>query len=238
MSNALALYENDKVKLAGTELSALENTVIEQMKFVRRAHPESSMRVILSALGLRRIKASLGHGNWEPWLKRNAVPIWGLAASRTIRNWMRLADVFVEHSKLALPDFLALPGDQQELALSAESDANARRLMQSLEEFVGDLGPTELMIEHDIREGSAAKKKRKLLKGSAPASAAAQEQTVQDRFNEIETALRLARSGACDKGTWMSFDRKQHDDLKHIFTEAANAVDAIYLKTHGRNARK
>ena len=44
----------------------------------------------------------------------------------------------------------------------------------------------------------------------------------------------LARKGATDKGTWMSFDKKQHDALKAIFEHASDQVAAIHLKTHGR----
>lgn len=238
MSTALALYEHANVKLSGQQLSALEKTVIAQVSFFQRNQPETSTRIILSGLAMRRIRVSLGHGNWEPWIKRNIVPILGAAAGRTIRNWMRLADKFAEETELTLPDFLALPGDQGELALVADKDATARRLMKSVENFVGELGPTELMIEHDIREDAGAARKRKLLnKGAKPATAEEKEQTVQERFNEIETALQLARKGATDKGTWMSFSKKHHDALKSIFNHAAEQVGEIYAKTHGNRTK-
>lgn len=233
MTTTLSLYEHAQVKLADTQLSALEQTVIAQVSFFRRNQPETSTRIILTGLALRRIRASLGHGHWEPWLKRNIVPLLGAAAARTIRNWMRLADAFVAASKLTLPDFLALPGDQTELALSAATDENSRRLMAKLEGFVGGLGPTELMGEHDIRESATDRKKKKLLKPAAPADEAAVVKTAQDIFNDAESHLRLARSVA-DKALWMQLSRRHHDDLLHLFTEAHARIVAAHAKTHGR----
>lgn len=235
MKHALALYEHDKVRLAEKQLSHLEKTVIAQVSFFRRSQPETSMKVVLCGLALRRIKASLGHGNWEPWIKRNIDPVFGPSAPRVVRNWMRLADVFVEQTKLSLPDFLALPGDQTELALSAEKDATAKRLMDRLEKFVGDQGPTDLMIKHGVRE---AEKRTRSLRPAAKDEAEADARhtvSVQDCFNEIDGLLRDARKAAADKAVWMSFSKQQHADLKASAETTASFIADLYVKTHGRN---
>jgi hypothetical protein len=233
-TSALSLYENNQVRLADDQLSSLEKTVVEQMSFFRRNQPETSMRVILCGLALRRIKASLKHGQWEPWTKRIIAPLFGAHASRYIRNWMRLADKFVETSKLTLPDFLALPGDQTELALAAETNAEAKRLMARLEKFVGDLGPTELMIKHGVRE---AEKKPRTLGGEKEETPAATEArhaiTVQDRFNELDQALNTLP----DKTVWMSLSKRQHADLRARAHATAAHYDQLWVKTHGKNAK-
>ena len=229
--HSLTLYSHDQVKLAETQLTALEKTVIAQVSFFRRAQPETSMKVVLCGLALRRIKASLKHGQWEPWVKRNIVSILGTSAPQVVRGWMRLADKFVEDSKLTLPDFLALPGDQTELALAAETDATARRLMDRLGKFVGELGPTELMIKHGVRE---PEKKARTLGGGKPESqedaAARHAVTVQDRFNELDQALRTR----ADKAVWMSMTKQQHEDLRATAQATADFYSDLYVKTHGR----
>ncbi len=231
MSDALTLYQPEKIKLASDRLSALEKVVLAQVDFFRRNQPETASRIILAALGMRRIKASVGHGNWEPWQKRNIVPILGPAASRTIRNWMRLADRFVEDSELTLPEFLSLPGDQTELALNAKKDESARRLMARLEKFVGDLGPTELMVKHGIRDNDRRNRIASHSGSKAPTEDE-RELTMQERFNDVEEHLRLALTGALDRATWMGFTRKQHEDLRYIFEEAAEKVVAQFIATH------
>jgi hypothetical protein len=233
--NALALYENTQVRLADDQLSALEKTVIAQVSFFRRAQPETSMKVVLCGLALRRIKASLKHGQWEPWVKRHLVPILSKNAGRTVRTWMRLADKFVETTKLTLPDFLALPGDQTELALAAETNAGAKRLMARLGKFVGDLGPTELMIKHGVRE---QEKKARTLGGEkeetpAAAEAARHAITLQDRFNELDQALNTLP----DKTVWMSLTKQHHADLRARAHATAAHYDQLWVKTHGREAR-
>lgn len=236
-SKALALYEHDQVKLAGDQLSSLERAAIHQIGYVRREEKENSVRVILCGLALRRIKASLNHGEWLPWQNLHLVPICGESATRTVRNYMKLADCFVESARLSLPDFLALPGDQAELALSAESDDTARQLMQRLGKFVGDVGPTELMYKYGVRQDSRVEKTRRLAGGSdeaAPMTDAEKEMTVQERFNEIEATLKRAVSGATDKAFWLAATRQQHDDLRAMFLAATAQVSEAHTKTHGR----
>ena len=61
--------------------------------------------------------------------------------------------------------------------------------------------------------------------------------TVQDRFNELDGALRGARKTAADKAVWMSFSKQQHADLKAAAEETAAFISEQFIKTHGRAAK-
>jgi hypothetical protein len=146
---------------------------------------------------------------------------------------MRLALAAVENTKATVPEILALPGDQKELVFET-GEAPARRLMAKLVEFVGERSLNELFGDLGIKDRAAAKRRKMAEEDAKEHAAAEREMTLQDRFNDIEEHLRLARGAATDKALWMSFSRQQHADLKAIFDDAAERITEIYVKTHGR----
>jgi hypothetical protein len=71
-------------------------------------------------------------------------------ARQTRQDYMKLAIVFVEKTKLALPSHFDIPDAQ--LALSIEDSAGSKHEMVTKAfSFIGDLTLTELMIKHGIR---------------------------------------------------------------------------------------
>jgi hypothetical protein len=214
------------------DISKLQAVAVQQLAVIRQLHASAAMRALLVGLTLHRIKVACKHGEFRPWLAKNFD-----GGKSTANHYMRLALVFVEKMNAQRPELLALPGDQIDLALEKPGAAE-KRLMDKAAKFVGDKTLSELLDEHGIREtGKRSGTRATEGAGGETGSEDDQEQTVQERFNEIEKNLRLAVVGVKDKATWMTFSKQQHRTLKTLFTDAANDVDAIFLKTHGRDAR-
>jgi len=234
-SAVLAVFSTSK--LSTSQRARLVDVAKAQLTTLVNHRAEAPYRAILTGLTLHRIKADCAHGEWMPLYEqilKNVKFCTPKTAQTYCSQWMRAATEFLVEAKMATPEAVAIATSGNELSLET-TDANERTFVSKMEKFIDGRSLDELLIDLGLRNG-ATKKKRKLLAAeSAPAPTAAEkEQTVQDRFNEIEEALQLARKGATDKGTWMSFDKKQHDALKAIFEHAADQVAAIHLKTHGR----
>lgn len=228
-SSAITPAKRDKlIELAKTQLTTLINH-----------RQEAPYRAIFTGMTLQRLKAVCVHGEWMPLYEQilTATKHCSPGTARVMASYyMRLATEFLVEAGTANAETIALATSGHELSL-ATTDTKERAFMQKLEKFIDGRSLEELLTDHDIKNAGAAKK-RKLKKGGDDATGEAKEQTVQERFNEIETALQLARKGTCDKGTWMSFDRKQHDALKAIFEHASEQVGDMHHKTHGRAAKK
>lgn len=215
------------------DVSKLQAVAAEQLAAIPRIEREAALRAILCGLTLHRVKASLPHGQWEPWLAQvhtqNATSGGVLPSHAQVRYYMRLAIAAVEETKATKPQLLALPGDQTELAMES-ADSGARQLMSKLTKFVGARSLNELLSDLGIKDRKANRKHAAGDDKDEPPSA----QTVQEAFNDIAENLRVARDSACDKAVWMSFTRAQHEDLRALFEGAADKVAETFIKTHGR----
>jgi len=147
---ALALLDDKQIRTTGANLDTLQRAAITQIALVRRMESESALRAILVGMALMRVKHSLAHGEFMPWLKKNL----DATAHRQANYYMRLGLVFLEKTKATKPEVLALPGDQAELSLD-NIEGPARRLMEKMTKFVGDKSLNELLSEHAIKDGKA-----------------------------------------------------------------------------------
>jgi len=227
---ALTVLADAEIRTVVT-VSKLQAVAIDQLAAIPRIEREAALRAILCGLTLLRIKASLPHGQWEPWVRqvRGQTATSGsvLPGVAQVRFYMRLAIAAIECTKATVPEIVSLPGNQTELALEP-ADESARRLMTKLVDFVGRSSLNELLSEHGIKDRKASKNSP----GKKAQTEAEMEMTLNEHFNQIEEHLRVATEGTLDRATWMSFTRRQHDDLRFIFEKAAEEVKQRFLKTH------
>ena len=144
-THALAILGDRALSYDQAMLPKIQAAALQQLAEVARLGRERGARAVLAGLALCRVKASLKHGQFLPWLKDN------VGVGKTACNdYMRLALAFVEKSGVSKPDLLALPGDQTSLAIDAGDEAQ-RRFFTKLEKFVGQSSLSELLAKHDIK---------------------------------------------------------------------------------------
>lgn len=231
--HALVVVASPELSAPSALLPKLQAAAVHQVKLIRRTESEASQRALLLGLTLWRIKASM-KGTFTGWLKKDFDSL----GYRQARYYMSASLAFIEKTKATLPEFLALPGDQAELALDALPEGKGRALMAKIEKFVDGRSLGDLFEDLGIKE-SAKKKARRLGAASdddasAEETAAARELTVQDRFNELDQAMQLVRKSTADRALWMSFSKQQHADLKAAADATAEHLTALFVKTHGR----
>lgn len=144
-TTALAILGDRSLSYDQAMLPKIQEATLQQLAEVNRLGRERAARALLAGLGLCRVKASLKHGQFQPWLKAHVKV--GLVSCN---NYMRLALAFVEKAGVSKPDLLALPGDQTNLAID-ESDEAQRRFFAKLEKFVGQSSLSELLEKHGIK---------------------------------------------------------------------------------------
>lgn len=144
-TTALAILGDRSLSYDQAMLPKIQEATLQQLAEVNRLGRERAARALLAGLGLCRVKASLKHGQFQPWLKAHVKV--GLVSCN---NYMRLALAFVEKAGVSKPDLLALPGDQTNLAID-ESDEAQRRFFSKLEKFVGQSSLSELLEKHGIK---------------------------------------------------------------------------------------
>jgi hypothetical protein len=231
MSNSPSNYAltvlGEKENAPAVAFSKLQSVAIQQLGMIQRLERDAALRAILVGLALHRIKAALKHGDWQSWIDANVQG----AGRAQCRFYMRLAIRFVEKTRATKPEILALPGDQGELAIESAEGA-ARRLMDKAVKFVADRSLNQLLSDLGIKDRKADKLRKLSKDEAADAAEDAPAPTLQESFNTIEEHLRIALAGALDRATWMSFSRQQHEDLRHIFEQAAGELRERFLKTH------
>jgi hypothetical protein len=161
--SALAVVSSHEIRAGKEELALLQGSIVSQMRVLSRLREEEALRGLLVGLSLWRIKASMAHGTFGPWLKANSVAF----GERYLRYMMKLACAFVAKARVTPPDILALPGAQTELALDG-LEAPQRRFVEKAVKFVGKHSLHELFLAHGIKEAKKLGGLRE--KGEAPAA--------------------------------------------------------------------
>lgn len=149
-SSALVVLSDQALTYSEEQLPKLQLAALHQLEMVRQLQRESAARAIMAGLTLHRVKASLKHGHFMPWLRSN---LSGSGYSQC-NYYMRLASAFVVKGKVTKPDLLALPGDQSELALDGGEGA-ARAFYAKLAAFVGDKTLNDLLDKYGIKDTKA-----------------------------------------------------------------------------------
>ena len=203
--HALNILASSELVVAQDGLTQLEDAAISQVLAVARSQRFTAQGAILAGITLHRVKASLPHGQFGPFLAQKLAKLtfWTPGYAKVCASYyMRLATVFIERAKVTKPDILALPGDQTTLTLGDSHEARA--LVGKLEKFVADCSLDELLIKYGI-------------KGVGLKSALADELANETALTPEEQAARdaAARDSAWQH-TWESVQL-----LRNHFTEPA-----------------
>lgn len=151
--HALTVFTDPKLR-AATPVEQLTQVAQQQLAAIPNLENEAAVRAIFLGLTLQKLRAIAPHGTWEETLKQivTSVTIWTPKTALTNgKYYMRLASFFVEKTRVTVPEMLALPGDQTELAIDENSSAQARRFSEKLGKFVGQWSLNELLVRHGIK---------------------------------------------------------------------------------------
>jgi hypothetical protein len=148
---ALTVLADAEIRTVVT-VTKLQAAAIDQLAAIPRIEREAALRAILCGLTLHRVKASLPHGQFGVWIDQMRPSGSHLPAvtRRHCQRYMRLAVAAIQKTKATVPEILALPGDQKELALES-TDETARHLMQKLATWVGDRSLNEMLCDLGIK---------------------------------------------------------------------------------------
>jgi hypothetical protein len=149
-NNALALVSQPEFAVAKDGLAKLKEAAVLQASAISELESKAALGAIIAGLTFHRVKASLNHGEFGPWIAQISTSGGNLNIKKSQANhYMRLAMVFLEKAKVQKPDLLALPGDQ--MALEVGDGHPARQFFTKAQKFVGDLSLNELLIKHGIK---------------------------------------------------------------------------------------
>lgn len=127
------------------QLAAFQENTAEQLQIISRTESLNVKRRLFVGLALLTIKGSLKHGEWLPWLKKNAKG----ASYRQCAYMMSAAQVFIEEARVARPELAALPSGN--FALDVK-DGASKKLVTAVDKFAGELTWGELLEQHGIRD--------------------------------------------------------------------------------------
>lgn len=151
-TNALTVLSSTELVAKDEQLDNLKIAATEQFNGIAKMEGKAARGGILCGLTLHRLKTSLPHGQFLPFVDQ----MWPKATfqnpstiRKTVSNYMRLAETFVSKAKIGKPDILALPGDP--LALEIADQHQAKRLLEKLDAFAGNCSLNELLIKHGIK---------------------------------------------------------------------------------------
>jgi hypothetical protein len=147
-STALVLLSDPQISVA-VDILKLQSITLKQIKLIAQMERDGALRAIIVGIALHRIKASVNHGEFMPWIKENVEG----AGYNQANYYMRLALAFTDRACVTMPELLSLPVDGTEFALDS-ADAFARRFLEKAQNFVGDRSLNELLREHGIKDAA------------------------------------------------------------------------------------
>jgi hypothetical protein len=180
---------------------------------MRRLRGEEALRGLLVGMALVRIKHSMPHGTFGPWVQENITAF----GDRWASYLMRLGLAFAEKAKVTKPELLAIPGDQTELALDTMEGAQ-RRFVEKAVKFVGELSLNELLIKYGIK---AVGVKTELTKAEAT------EQKV-DFYAEVAERVDGFRALVTSRESLMRLPPQQLDLLAQTVADTYSQFQKLY----------
>lgn len=234
-AHALTLVATPELRVADDDLKKLQRMAVNQIAAIGEMENRAAMGAILAGLTLHRVKASLPHGEFGPWItqitaedqKRTGGAFLSQIKARQCQYYMRLALIFLGKCRVAKPDLLALPGDQTELTLDGATGP-AKRFADKLKGFVGDLSLNELLIRHGIK-GVGLKSALEEGEGGA-------RRPGEDFYAEVAERLLKFRSIITDRTALARLSRDQLRALKAEVTDSYSQFQRLYEEAYGKEA--
>jgi hypothetical protein len=201
------------------ELSRFQSDTAKQLALIFKTEHDNVLRRIFVGLALWRIKASLKHGEFGPWLKKNVA-----AGHSHINHMMRAAQTFVEHARLDKPDVLTLTNGQLAVEVTGK-DAPTRKLIASAEKFVGELSWGELLDKHGIKDAAKTGGARTATK-AGEANVPDEEQLYLFARDEIGGVLTQAET-LLVKENRLQFLAKHPDEVRGVVSSLRALADKV-----------
>lgn len=132
------------------EIKRLQQGAVAQLAAVCELEGKVAGYAIMAGITLMRVKASLDHGEWMPWLRQIRTTGANLPSIRQSDYYMALANVFLAKTKAPLPPLLAMAGDTLSLEMPGGGDSAA--FVEKLTDFVGDQSLNDLLDRYKIKE--------------------------------------------------------------------------------------
>ncbi len=200
-------------------LAKFQAHTASQLALIHKTESENVLRRIFVGLALWRIKASLKHGEFGPWLKKHVA-----AGHNQVNLMMRAATAFIDSARLAKPEVLALTGSDHAIEPTGK-DAASQKIVAAAEKFVGDLTWGELLDKHSIRDAAKLGGKR-TPEPEAPAEAPDEEQMYQLARDEIGGALTRAEE-LLVKENRLQFLAKHPEEVRGVVTSLRALADRV-----------
>jgi hypothetical protein len=220
--HALALVSNPKFALC-TNLDALQKACLEQLTLIRRLESEGAMRAIFTGLALHRIKASLKHGEFGPWLEANVNQL----GRRQVNYYMRLALECLARTRATVVELVALPDGC--VAMNA-TDIGSRRFAERVEKFVGECSLADLLVKYGIkgvvRDGDAGTE--------GDTGAVGTDADGQMFFAEIAEHVLGIRKSVLNAENIARLSPRQLDDLRAELANLNSEFSKLYDQARGK----
>lgn len=195
--SALVVLADTKLTAQGEQLAQLQKSAVDALQAVPQMERQAAAHAILAGMTLHRVKASLPHGQFMPWvdqIRTTGANLKGVD-QRQVNYYMKLATVFIGKAKVTAPDVLALPGDQTQLLLEG-GEGEARAFFGKLSKFVGTKSLNELLSEHEIKGSKKLGGKRESEESEEPDTA------------PVPTPEELAAQAKTELADWMEQGRQ------------------------------
>lgn len=139
--HALTLLADTAMSTA-VDIEKLQTLAVDQLKMIGRLERDAALHAVLAGLLLWRLKAAMP-GTFRAWVEKHAE-----VKKSQANNYMRLATVFVDRSRVTKQELLALPADTSALT---DADREASAFFSRAAKFVGDCSLNELLVKYGIR---------------------------------------------------------------------------------------
>ncbi len=211
----------EKGNVHTVDISTLKTVIVDQLAAVAQMERDAALRAILIGLALWRVKAALKHGEFRPWLESNIEK-----KKSQVNNYMRLATVFVERSRVTKQELLALPADTTSLS---ENDREASAFFGRATKFVGDCSLNELLVKYGIKGVTR--------EGDTPADAGTANTGDADGqmfFAEIAEHVLGIRTSVLDPKNIARLSPRQLDDLRAEIANLNTEFTRLYEQARGK----
>jgi hypothetical protein len=125
----------------GSLLTKFRNATVAMIGEIDEAERANAIRGTLAGVGLLTVKASMGHGEWSPWVKENITG----QSLRRVQQLMKLGMHFMEKARVDQTQLLSLTQGEAKLDLSTR-----KTIFEAASKFADGRSLTELLIARGI----------------------------------------------------------------------------------------